>query len=279
MIKTSLLIVILSCLSTITLAEKMADVTLDRTWGLLIGDEITAQIALPVATSELDVSSLPEIDARYGTWLYLKHRETKQNVLWLTYQVVNVPVENTIVFTPKFNLRQLNDEWITVPAAPLTIGSSLANEDKNSLSRADHLPISIDTATLKTTLTLFAVIAAVSALILFVWHVGWRPRRRKPFAQAVYDINHLKWLIVARPRSPVRELHLAFNRTANTVVVQTDLDMLFKQAPWLKPLQQEIVIFYQASASHFFAQHSKQQPDKGSVLKLAKACRAKEKLA
>lgn len=268
----------LSLLSLTALADKIAKVSLDRAWDLSIGDEITVQIELPVATSELDVSSLPEDDARYGTWLFLKQRSLTDNTLWLTYQVVNVPVENTVVYTPEFNLRQLNDEWIIVPAMPLIIGSLLPVEEGNTAPKADQLPISIDTTTINKQLILFSIIAAISSLTLFVWHVGWRPTQRKPFAQAVYDINHIHWLIAVKPKIAARELHLAFNRTANTVVVQTDLDVLFKRAPWLQPLEAEITAFYQASANHFFTQNPEHEPDKGSVMKLAKACRSKEKL-
>ena len=267
----------LSILSTVAIAEQIANVTLDRAWGLLIGDVITVQIELPVAASELDVSSLPEIDARYGTWLYLKQRIAKDNMLWLTYQIVNVPVENTVVYTPGFNLRQLNDKWITVPAIPLTMGSLLPLEDKNSAEKQDHAPILVDTTAIKKRLTLFAIIAVFSSLLLFIWHVGWHPTKRKPFAEASHTLSRKKWSLAAT-KQPARILHRAFNRTANTVVVHADLDMLFEQAPWLQSLEQEISSFYQASANYYFTQNAEQEPDIESVMKLAKACRAKEKL-
>lgn len=268
----------LSLLSAIILAEQVAKVTVDQAWGLLIGDEITVQVELPEVASTLDVSSLPEDDSRYGTWLFLKKRSIKDRTLLFAYQIVNVPVENTVVYTPEFNLRLLNDEWVTVPAMPLTIGSLLPVEDGDNAPKADHLPISIATTNIDKRLILFSIMATVTSLILFIWHVGWRPTQRKPFAQAIYDIKYIRWLVATRPISPARELHRAFNRTANTVVVQADLDVLFKQAPWLQPLKQEITAFYHASASHFFMQSPEQEQDKDSILKLAKACRAKEKL-
>ncbi|PHS25869.1 MAG: hypothetical protein COA83_04180 [Methylophaga sp.] len=268
----------LSILSTVAVAEQIANVTLDRAWGLLIGDVITVQVELPVAASEIDVSSLPEVDARYGTWLYLKDRVTKDNELSLTYQIVNVPVENTVVYTPEFNLRQMNDEWITVPAMPLTIGSLLPIEDTNSAVKEDHAPILIDTTAIKRRLTLFAIIAVVSSLLLFIWHIGWHPTQRKPFAQATFELSRKKWLLTAS-KQPARILHTAFNRTANTVVVHADLEALFEQAPWLQSLEGEISSFYQSSANYFFTQNTEQEPDIESVMKLAKSCRAKEKLA
>ncbi|MBL1322062.1 MAG: hypothetical protein COA63_013535 [Methylophaga sp.] len=277
MMKRILLIVVLSCLAPIILAEQIANVTLDRAWGLLIGDEITVKIELPVMTSELDVSSLPEKDARYDTWFYLKTSELKASSLWLTYQIVNVPIENTVVYTPEFNLRQLNDEWITVPAMPLTIGSLLPKEDKNSAAKPDHTPMLIDTSAIKKKLIGFVIIAALSSLLLFIWHIGWRPTQRKPFAQASYELSRSRWKLAAT-KQPARVLHTAFNRTANTIVVHADLEVLFKQAPWLQPLQDEIAAFYQSSSAYFFTENSEQEPDKDLVTKLAKACRAKEKL-
>ncbi len=273
-----LTIILLSFLSTVVLAEQIANVSLDQAWGLLIGDEITVQVELPVAVSELDVSSLPEKDVRYGAWLYLKERSTKDNMVWLTYQIVNVPVENTKVFTPEFSLRLLNDEWITVPALPLTIGSSLVKNLDSTVPKADHRPILIDTALLKQRLISFAVIAVIASLLLFIWHVGWQPKQRKPFAQAVYDLKHLKWRVSAKQQQAARLLHAAFNRTADTVVIVAELDVLFKQAPWLHPLEKEISAFYQNSANYFFTQNPGQQPDIELVIKLAKACRSKEKL-
>ena len=81
------------------------------------------------------------------------------------------------------------------------------------------------------------------------------------------------------PEQAARILHTAFNHTAGTVVVYGELEGLFKQCPWLQPLQADIASFYTQSEQHFFARNSQQGPDVDSVRKLAKACRVKEMLA
>ena len=273
-----LAIVFLSMMSLPTWAEQVADVSVDRAWGLLIGDEIILQAELPVASSKIDRSSLPEKEARYGTWLYLKDRELKGHTLRLFYQIVNVPIDTKQVFTPEFNLRQLNDEWITVPSVPLVIGSSLVKDSDNIVAKPDHLPILVETQSKKNKLILFSVIVISASLLWLVWHIGWHPAQRKPFAQAVYELSRLKWCKAEKENQAARLLHGAFNRTANTIVVVADLDVLFQQAPWLLDLETEIVAFYQRSAQYFFTQNTDQALDIDSIIKLAKACRSREKL-
>ncbi len=273
-----LTIVFLSMISITVWAKQVAEVSVDRAWGLLIGDEVTLQVELPVESSEIDRSSLPEKEARYGTWLYLKDRELKGNILRLIYQVVNVPIENTEVFIPEFNLRQLNDQWITVPSVPLIIGSALVKESNNIMAKPDHSPILIETKSIKNKLLLFSIITVIASLLWLVWHIGWRPVHRKPFAQATYELSHIKWLNKKQENQAARILHSAFNRTANTVVVVADLDELFQHAPWLQDLETDISAFYQRSAQYFFAQNTEQVLDIDSIIKLAKACRSREKL-
>jgi mxaA protein len=274
---------LLSIFSTMILAEQTANVSLDRAWGLLIGDEINVQIDLPVAAKELDMSSLPQTDMRHGTWLYLKKIKSEDNNLWLTYQVVNVPISNETIFTPELNLRQLSDEWITVPAMPLTIGSLLTadsdNNPKNTATKADHASILINTIVSKQRLTLFTVIAVISFLVLFVWHIGWRPRNRQPFSQAVHELSRLKWSRSKQPAQAARILHEAFNNTAGTIVVYNELEQLVEKVSWMQPLEDQIFVFYQSSANYFFTQNTEREPDFEAIMKLAKACRSKEKLA
>jgi mxaA protein len=49
--------------------------------------------------------------------------------------------------------------------------------------------------------------------------------------------------------------------------------------PWLASLEQDISQFYLVSGKHFFNRKDEEVPDLETVLKLAKSCRSKEKLA
>jgi mxaA protein len=76
-----------------------------------------------------------------------------------------------------------------------------------------------------------------------------------------------------------RSLHHAFNRCAGRVVINSELDKLWQQCPWLEALKADIESFYHASAAHYFSPSAAEQKDFEEILKLAKACRERERLA
>ncbi|MFW5450097.1 MAG: hypothetical protein ACKE9I_00745 [Methylophagaceae bacterium] len=283
MITRFLIALTLTFFCTTIMAEQVAKVSLDRAWGLLIGDELQLQIELPIDVGDLDPTSLPQIDKRYGTWLYLKALTRTDNMLWLSYQIVNVPADTIEVYTPTFNVRQLDDQWITVPEVAFTIGTLLTEQTggsvNNSVLKADRKPTLISTSETKSRLKIASLLTIIFSLILLAWHIGWRPKNRQPFAQAVHELARLKWSRSMQQDQPSRILHTAFNNTSGTVVVHSELVQLLSQAPWLQPLEQEISQFYLSSANHFFNRNIEQEPDFDAVIKLAKACRSKEKLA
>ncbi len=261
-------------------AENTLTSSVDRTWGLLLGDDLNVKIDLSGLSDGIDESSLPQVDQRYGTWLYLKAIDQTEQQLVLHYLIVNVPLKNTIIQTPKFDVKQDDEKWLTLPSAAVTIGPSLSVEDgvANISAKPDMKPTLISTTETEQQLKLAIIIAVVSSLILALWHFGWKTKNRQPFAQAVHDLSRLK-LHAVTPDQAARILHTAFNHTAGTVVVYGELASFLEQQPWLQPLQVEIEQFYQQSEQHFFARKTQQGPDVDSVRKLAKACRSKEMLA
>tara|TARA_R100000149_G_scaffold18153_2_gene7047 strand:- start:165139 stop:165393 length:255 start_codon:yes stop_codon:yes gene_type:complete len=54
------LILIISFIFSSQLMAEEVTIKLDRSWGLLIGDQIIARVNLPVNASELDQDSLPQ---------------------------------------------------------------------------------------------------------------------------------------------------------------------------------------------------------------------------
>ncbi len=283
MIIRFLIALILALFCTTIMADQVAKVSLDRAWGLLIGDELKLQIELPVDSEDLDPTSLPQIDKRYGTWLYLKALTATDSSLWLSYQIVNVPADTIEVYTPAFNVRKLDNEWITVPEVAFTIGTLLTEQTGGSVNniaiKADRKPTLIATTETELRLKIASLFAIIFGLILLAWHIGWRPKNRRPFAQAVHELSRLKWSRSKQQAQPSRILHAAFNNTSGTVIVHSELVQLFSKAPWLQLLEQDIAQFYLLSANHFFNRNIEQEPDFDTVMKLAKACRSKEKLA
>lgn len=277
-----LMTLLLSIFLSVSMADEIASVSVDRAWGLLLGDVVRLQVDLVTAAEEIDISSLPQIDKRYGTWLYLKDLELDQDQLLFTYQLVNVPTENRLIATPNLKIRQLNDNWLVIPAVTLVIGPLLpdyGDDSDNIIVKENHAPTLISTVGIERKLILFAVLSIVSTLVLLIWHVGWKLKNRQPFAQAVYALSRLRRKRSTHAHQASRILHAAFNRTADTIVVHSKLDQVFDQVPWLIPLKADIDSFYLQSANHFFTRNAEQEPGFDSVRKLAKACRAKEKLA
>lgn len=261
-------------------ANDSLNISVDRTWGLLLGDDVTVKIDLTTLEQGIDDSSLPLEDKRYGTWLYLKTIDRTTSHLIFHYQIVNVPLKNTAIETPRLDVKKSDGQWLTLPSTPITIGPSLAVAEgmENIAAKPDMQPRLISTDDAVKRLQFLVLIAIVPGLILAFWHFGWKTKNRQPFAQAVHDLSRLKRHAVTADQA-TRILHTAFNHTAGTVVVYGELDALLKQQPWLQPLNADIALFYTQSEQHFFARNAQQGPDIDSVRKLAKACRVKEMLA
>ena len=95
----------------------------------------------------------------------------------------------------------------------------------------------------------------------------------------MFELNKMRLLGRKDSDAASRCLHHAFNRSAGRVVINSELDRLWQQSPWLEPVKSDIESFYQASAEHFFSPAATGQKDFEQVLKLAKACRERERLA
>jgi len=279
-IKKWLIIVLLSLFSVVSFAETSANITVDRAWGLLLGDEIKATSTIIELQSSLDGNSLPQTEKRYGTWLYLKTLDVVGDELEFTYQVVNVPKINTVVELPLYEISDEKGNIITIPTAKISIGPLLSLEEGEQLQlKADHAPVLLSVDVFEQQLETAITVSVTLSLILLFWHFGWKPRNRQPFAQAVHELSRLRWQRSKDENQPARILHAAFNQTAGTVVVHKELDQLYVSTPWLSSLESDIDRFYQLSSGHFFSREVGQEPDMTDVVKLAKACRAKEKLA
>lgn len=277
---TLLMLLLSSVFASASMAEETLNVSVDRAWGLLLGDEINVHVDLKSLEQGIEKSSLPQKDKRYGTWLYLKSIDAGVEELVFHYQIVNVPAKNTSIETPKFDVKQQDDKWIVIPSLPLTIGPALAVADgiSNLTAKSDVSPTLISTFEAEKQLKLSAIIAILSGLVLALWHFGWKTKNRQPFAQAVHDLSRLTFHSVT-PDQAARVLHTAFNHTSGTIVVYGELEKLMNQYPWLLPLKDDIELFYTQSELHFFARKAEQGPAIDDVRKLAKACRSKEMLA
>ncbi|WP_417550803.1 hypothetical protein [Methylophaga sp.] len=276
------LIFVISFIVSSQLMAQDVTINLDRSWGLLIGDKVTASIVLPVSVSDLDEDSLPQMNKRHGPWLNLQEISSNANLLELHYQLINVPIETRQLETPTYTLRTKAGDLLEVPSTVFSAGSFLTKTDEADTEislRGDQRLLPADFGLLQKRLTYACVIALLAALIFFVWHIGLRPGKRLPFAKAVFAMNKLRWFGHKDVDSATRVMHHAFNESAGTVVIYSQLQQLWDACPWLADLQPEITQFYQQSASHYFSRNPQQNADFDSLIKLARACRAREKMA
>ncbi len=274
------IVLLFSLVSATSYAGQSATTTVDRAWGLLLGDEVIATVSLPDEHGNLDLNSLPQTGRRFGTWLYLKHLQLVDDTLEFRYQVVNVPKENTVIETPIYEISDDKGNIITLPSVDISIGPLLSLKENEQLTlKADHAPIYLPTDAFEQRLKTAVVVAVCVSVILVMWHFGWKPKNRQPFAQAVHELSRLRWKRSKDKNQPTRILHAAFNNTAGTILVHKELAQLFEMSPWLSSLETEIEQFYLTSAGHFFTKEAGQEPALAEIVKLAKACRSKEKLA
>lgn len=275
-----MIVLLFSLVSATSYAGQSATTTVDRAWGLLLGDEVIATVSLPDEHGNLDLNSLPQTGRRFGTWLYLKHLQLVDDTLEFRYQVVNVPKENTVIETPIYEISDDKGNIITLPSVDISIGPLLSLKENEQLTlKADHAPIYLPTDAFEQRLKTAVVVAVCVSVILVMWHFGWKPKNRQPFAQAVHELSRLRWKRSKDKNQPTRILHAAFNNTAGTILVHKELAQLFEMSPWLSSLETEIEQFYLTSAGHFFTKEAGQEPALAEIVKLAKACRSKEKLA
>ena len=272
----------LSIFSSAIMAAEEVNVSVDRSWGILLGDEVNVTVDIRSLSDSVVESSLPELNKRYGTWLYLKEITSTAEQLVLHYQVVNVPNKNVEIKTPPFDVKLNNEQWFLIPSISLTIGPSLAVGEAGAGDvniKPDSKPTLVSTAEMTKQLKLFGTAAVLSIIILVLWHFGWKTKNRQPFAQAVHDLSRFNWGKSLTSDQASRILHNAFNHTSNTVVVYGELANLFDNYEWLLPLKEDIEAFYQQSEQRFFARQTGQELDIDMMRKLAKACRSKEMLA
>jgi mxaA protein len=256
-----------------------ASIRFDRTMGLLIGDSITATVTLPVDVEAIDLHSLPAHEKRQGPWLILHDRKLLENMLVMHFQIINVPAENRTIETPLMQLRTLDGAFINVPPALLQIGSFLEKKEGGHLPRGDAPLPATDNDALYQQLWISLAVWLLVVGVATAWHYGFRPHERLPFAAALHELNKLRWLRKLDDDKVSRVLHQAFNRSADRVVIHSQLNYLWQQCPWLTPLKTEIEAFYLQSAAHYFSPSASAAPTYTNMRQLAKACRALEKMA
>ena len=91
-------------ISATSYGQQPVSLSVDRAWGLLLGDEMTVTVTLPADVAEIDNNALPQPERRYGAWLYLQRLELINNTVLFHYQLVNVPKQTMLIDTLIFEV-------------------------------------------------------------------------------------------------------------------------------------------------------------------------------
>ncbi len=253
------------------------DLYAPRGFGHVIGDTLTlaAEIALD-APFVLDSASLPTPRA-LNYWLDLRDVRVKDHgvsagehryTLELDYQSFYAPLEPRRLTIPAVALFAVDGERrvpVEVPAwsflmSPLREIVATGPGPAMAL-RPDIAPRPLPTAPLVRGLAL-ALGAAVLALLLLAWQMGWGPfgrRRARPFARAARAIPATlaapqgdPALAASRYTRALQALHRAFDATDGKGVFAEDLPGFFERHAAFRAAEVEVRRLFEASRRAFF---------------------------
>ncbi|ASJ70207.1 hypothetical protein [Granulosicoccus antarcticus] len=254
-----------------------------RSFGFVVGDVLLQNIALPDGYHETELTELSDT-TRISTWLerqdaVIKAVSDDRHILTVRYQIVNSPTTIIKAALPELSLApspggQQADRLVAAwpfTLGPITIGTALIEDQAlaDTLPMVNGVPLqadmtlpALDEATPAARLRLALWLLALSLAAWASWYL-WRHQRDKvrlPFTQALHQLKSGKQSTLDEPDRPWKTLHRAFNQSAGQVVNTTSLDTLFDSHSWLRPLEDRIRAFYEASAARHFALPPRDEP-------------------
>jgi len=239
-----------------------------RAFGYSIGDRIERRIDIQATPPwTLTRAGLPP-PGRQNAWFDLVEVGFQpapdvagtQGQVRLVYQLLNSPVQPTVLQLPRFTLKfeggaapvERDVAPVDVFAAPLlpeqAAGSTL------DATRADRAPEAIPVEQFENRITAYALAAAfVIAWMLIARHVAQR-RRAAPFVRACRELRRIAHAphAAARAAEAMRVVHRALDETAGQTVFLDNVETLFVR-PHRAPLRERTTLFLARSREQFFA--------------------------
>jgi len=239
-----------------------------RSFGYSIGDRIERRIDVQAAPPwTLTRTGLPAL-GRQNAWFDLVEVAYQpvpdvagtQGQVRLVYQLLNSPVQPTVLQLPRFTLKfeggaapvERDVAPVDVFAAPLlpeqAAGSTL------DATRADRKPAPIPVEQFENRITAYALAAAfVIAWMLIARHVAQR-RRAAPFVRACRELRRIAHAphATGRDAEAMRVVHRALDETAGRTVFLDNVETLFAR-PHRAPLRERTTTFLARSREQFFA--------------------------
>ena len=257
-------------------AHAMVDTRVDRAYGYLLGDIITAEASVTIpAGMTLDPDSLP-LPGRVSGWLHLLSADARRDgdriTLARRYLVTASADTVSLIWLPRVELRFLAQDGrspssstgdsresidtVAVAISPITAESAFTRNGLGEL-RPDRPPARPDLARIDRWLRLAvaALLLAGSVAIL----LRLRERRQgggAPFRAAARELGRL-----ARGDGPraenlaqgYRALHRAFDRFAGRTLLSADVDDFVNAHSAMSGRRDAIRDFYARSDARFFA--------------------------
>ncbi len=235
-----------------------------RLTGYFVGDLLTQRVLLQSAGSDLNPIALPT-PGRVSAWFERRNvtmGTDSSSRRWLTveYQILNAPQKLTTVTLPAWTLTinapaGANTLALQIPSTHVSVAPLSLPGSPTQVGIADLRPNRLAPSSPLTPIR-HGIVLSAGALVLtlgawLAWLI-WRNRRAaatQPFAHA---LRELRLLNDCDPRA-WQALHRAFDRTAGRVIQTATLPDLFKRAPQLLPVRQQIEQFFTHSSLLFFA--------------------------
>ena len=246
-----------------------------RAIGWTVGDVIPFEVEVVAdADWRLETASLPQPGQRQY-WLELRsidHRNMQEGTVRrhrvrLLYQTFYVPIEARNLVLPSLRLEFVGPgpgtavevpgwTFTMSPLREITLGGG---ESLINMLRPDAPAARLPVLPVWGQLGLGVAGSLIFALML-AWHYGAWPfvsRRDRPFAHAARRLRALARRgdvqAGAGPyRDALSQLHRAFDATAGSRMMATDLDAFVAQHPAFAALRAEIEQFFRVSRSEFF---------------------------
>ncbi|MFK7894051.1 MAG: hypothetical protein AB8B63_24770 [Granulosicoccus sp.] len=228
----------------------------ERQVNYTLGDLIEQRVKLSGEDYMFTLTGKPPL-RREGPWVERIQSEIDEAQQWLTvtYQIINTPQISRWISLPALALTSENNESLSTPRWEFSVSPLIAvpESENTPFLQADILmPVRatgpLSGMRLKLVFSLLALL--VSWALWWYWQ-NQRDCKRLPFTRCFQQ--DMKQQDTAASDDNWRSLHRAFDETAGQSINESNLDVLFTKAPWLKALEAEITAFYRQSATHFYS--------------------------
>jgi len=274
-------------------ASEQANVVVNmRNHGYTMGDlmPMRIEIQLPKNTT-LDIDSLPFI-GRLKPWIdvrEIKVEETKgRAIIHLTWQIfATVEIAQTLK-TPEIILKTLEKpaKNIIIPAQAFYYSPVFPPPPIKEVKRRENLiPPLLDEKTPFLGMVFCLTLLLLSAGVL-VWlkdMIPWLPFKAGPLALLTQNLKlEIKKFgaLDSFNLSQLREIHKALNETAGVSIYPNNLEVLFKNSPYLKHEENAISSFFHQSWAQFYPsnQATTLKIDLLETMRLLERCALAERL-